>query len=382
MKGVLTKEQKCSIFGNIKEIYEIHKGLEMELNKLIQTYPLVNATGSVFLKIAPSLKIYSEFANCFKYSMDTLLFCEKNNKNFQSFVQKQSNISGKIITIFIYLFNLFFIFFIYLIIFLLIFFFFFENKGYPLSMLILLPINHINNFNLILEEISWHTPTEMIGYSEIVDIVSIMNATSQHIANSLANSKTRSEIQELLKKMSNPKEFPSDTNQMTFLEKLEVVIEENTPENKKTKNPGFIYLFSEKLFIFYTKKNFLSLREILPLDQLSIEFISVDDLNKQFSLSLSINKKVTFLALGFDFNKKYEWNILLQNSISSCQKDRVFGVPLSQLWDRKDTVDFIPSVIRNVIEEISSDENSKIYLSIFLIFYFIFIFIYFIFFYF
>ena len=70
----------------------------------------------MFLQISHHFSRYGEYANAFKSSTDMLSQCEKENKNFQIFLEKKS-----------------------------------EETGYPLSVLLVLPINQLNTYKQILE---------------------------------------------------------------------------------------------------------------------------------------------------------------------------------------------------------------------------------------
>ena len=296
----------------------------MEISTLLESYPLINNVGTSFLKFAESFKLYGEYANAFQSSMDVLGSCESTNKPFNSFLEKQTELS-----------NL------------------------PLSTLLSLPINHVNTYKMLIEDICVNTPPNLPGYPDLVNAVSVFSATTEFVANRLAGSKNRAEIDFVARKISQPKDFVLKASDLTFVDKQECTIEDCL-DPKKSKFSSLLVLFSESLLILRVKKTSYSVKEMRQLEDLRVDTSTVSDppsTNKLFSINLFFQNTQLYSFLFTDVYKRNNFFEQVQSAISGCLKDRIYGREISELWERKDTIEFIPQLIRSIVEHISSDEK-------------------------
>ena len=93
-----------------------------------------------------------------------------------------------------------------------------------------------------------------------------------------------------------------------------------------------------------------------------------------YAFSIKDKNKKKYNVWIPDSNKRKTWFDLLQKQILFSQKDRIFGRPLNELWERNDTVNFIPAIVKNIIEYISSDEKCNFFFFFFFSFFFFFFF--------
>ena len=120
-------------FSNIKEIQNVHKILQIELQKVEENFPWVDEIGTVLIKIAPHLKVYGEYVNNFKTASDVLQRNLENNKKFQIWItEREQQFSNKLMEL-------------------------------GLRSLLSLPINHLNTYQYHLKLMTENTPLDHLG---------------------------------------------------------------------------------------------------------------------------------------------------------------------------------------------------------------------------
>ncbi|KAJ8409456.1 hypothetical protein AAFF_G00228570 [Aldrovandia affinis] len=85
---ILAQEEIKTIFGSIPDIYDVHKRIKADLEKLLIDWSEENSVGNIILKYSKGLaKAYPQFVNFFEMSKQTIVRCERLKPRFHAFLK-------------------------------------------------------------------------------------------------------------------------------------------------------------------------------------------------------------------------------------------------------------------------------------------------------
>ena len=217
-----------------------------------------------------------------------------------------------------------------------------------------------------------------------------IDAVTVFIGDSLATSSNRAKIVDLQKKTVFPKNYSvSKRNKLLSKEKFTIIY-------KKKKVIAEIFLFDKLLIVAKLKKgeNY-SIKNEINLETLEVvdELFPAGEMEKKGYTSVVISysgdnlnpENKTAQRIFFytkEISLKSSFSESLRSAMNNCQKDRVFGKPLSDILKRSDTVNGIPFIVKNIVESLMkggklATEGLFFFFLFYSYFYFIFILFYF-----
>ena len=361
---IISPEEIDIIFSNLIEIKKIHQIVEEEFKDIENLYPFVDGIGIKINKIAPFLTVYGDYVTNFQSATELLIESMEKNSKFEKFVlEKEKEIEM-------------------------------EENHISLRSLLSLPINHLTIYQLHLKLFIKHTPQNHLNYKDLEIAFNTMDATTNFIADNLANSPNRARITKIQKRIIDPKEYKLPQQKLIYQENMIMVCEN---KNKK-KRSSLIILFSQSIVFFEIKKNdALCLLQSFDLEDIEIteeRGINLELEKKGFSsfsitlntessidllqpksrtlspskssmtLSLSGNLKSSLLSsplrekkLKYSFfteniKTKIYWIEGIRKAISTCNKEAYFSKPLQEILKRSDSKEGIPFLIKNTVESL------------------------------
>ena len=224
------------------------------------------------------------------------------------------------------------------------------------------------------------------GYKDLENAFRTIDAVTVFIGDSLATSSNRAKIVDLQKKTVFPKNYSvSKRNKLLSKEKFTIIY-------KKKKVIAEIFLFDKLLIVAKLKKgeNY-SIKNEINLETLEVvdELFPAGEMEKKGYTSVVISysgdnlnpENKTAQRIFFytkEISLKSSFSESLRSAMNNCQKDRVFGKPLSDILKRSDTVNGIPFIVKNIVESLM--KGGKLATEgLFFFFFFILIFILFLF---
>ena len=336
-KSVLSSSDTKTLFSNIEEIADVHVMLGGGLSDIQEKFPSIDEVGTFLMKMAPQLKVYGKYVNNFKTATDILQKNLESNKKFQQFIAEKEQTAPKLI------------------------------QDIPLKSLLSLPVNHLNTYQYHLKLLTEHTPPGHKGFKDLENAFRMMDAVTQYIGDSLAGASNQAKIAELQKRIIAPKNYVlAKQNKLLQREKFLV-------QTKKDKYNGYLVLFDKCLLVCKLKKDNLSVKHDINLEhtEISDEVTPVGEADKkglfciviQYSedhLNLEVNSVEKISLYCEKILTKHFWLDELRNAVNNCQKDRIFGKPLRDIFQRTDTVNYIPFIVKQTVEALLKDDKIKV----------------------
>lgn len=324
-KTGLGQKEILAIFGNIQNVLEVHNTFFHKLDKLKDiNWPFISDLGYLFAQTLPQYQCYGPYVHNFKFAMDTLDVLESKDKGM-ALLDECTNRFDK-------------------------------SGASSLRMLLSQPLNHINSYELILEEYISLTPPEEKDHLELLQVVEVIRETSSYIRESLAQADNKANF---LSIQSRLKKFDGELYQP----KREYITEGGRGmvlyEGSKKQGPAFLFIFSDIMVVAKTLSKGYEFKYLVYFRDVEAKDTNDSTNESLVSCGLELSDPQQSFQLCFaDPGEKANWASLIRRLISENQVNRVFGVPLEELYQKgtdkltKDRDYLIPTVVFKLIEYI------------------------------
>eukprot|EP00004_Rigifila_ramosa_P019961 TRINITY_DN5151_c0_g1_i1.p1 TRINITY_DN5151_c0_g1~~TRINITY_DN5151_c0_g1_i1.p1 ORF type:complete len:807 (+),score=217.63 TRINITY_DN5151_c0_g1_i1:35-2422(+) len=314
---ILTPQDIKHIFGEYEKIYEVHKGLLEKFEEMMKPWPFItNKVGSILAQHISQFSVYQDYVTNFDFALKTLDTCHTNNDRFSLFVENaELSLKG----------------------------------GMSMQAFLSIPLNQINQYELLLLKIEEKTDQSRVEAGEMQDLLqmlTVMKQTADNVRTCLGESGDRAEVLSVLRRLTNTEEIEP------HLSKFKKLLKEGDVtaiEGKKGDGRRLIMfpgvLISAKLSGKDQQGHTLyRFRSLLFLDNLvsAREIPDVHGFSQVIELNFDLNP--VLFSTHSELEKK-NWLLLFNKFLEEKRLARVFGVPLDILCQQTE----IPAIFSRCV---------------------------------
>eukprot|EP01103_Thecamoeba_quadrilineata_P004949 TRINITY_DN14812_c0_g1_i1.p1 TRINITY_DN14812_c0_g1~~TRINITY_DN14812_c0_g1_i1.p1 ORF type:complete len:1201 (+),score=290.37 TRINITY_DN14812_c0_g1_i1:68-3670(+) len=329
-KPILTEPEIESIFGNIDSILEVHLKLYRHLMSLQTNWPNIDGIGQIFLRVAPSFKEYGKYVQHIILAINTLKLLQSQKEKFSNFLHQKG-----------------------------------EATETELLNLLMMPLNHIGEYQSLLMRLMEVTPTTTSDYVHQPLAHAVMDETSKFIKKQLVMG-DESPLDDIAKRIKKSPIKIEEDKRRKFLK--EGPAQATTPDKPK-RFQAYLFLFDDFLLICKgsVKPPYKFIMKVdLPATMMEIpKHTNTPNVpNRRSTVSQTMNLNLTFegqkIVLSWTVLSEFrDWCTHLGDQIAIQQKKRVFGVNLAKIdLDFTDGLPtFVVLIIRHLYHNAMSTEG-------------------------
>eukprot|EP01102_Stenamoeba_stenopodia_P019343 TRINITY_DN7286_c0_g2_i1.p1 TRINITY_DN7286_c0_g2~~TRINITY_DN7286_c0_g2_i1.p1 ORF type:complete len:727 (+),score=180.47 TRINITY_DN7286_c0_g2_i1:151-2331(+) len=355
-RPVMEPQDMASIFCNIEVISQTHAQILESLKELTSDWPFVDGIGKAFLKIAPSLKVYGVYVQNFKLAMDVLDRLGQAKGRWKAFLDSKkepakaapksqflgvtASISG-------------------------------SNRSTvspsasvsnsssansipssaprDLKELLRMPLDRIQKYESFLQDIEHTTPPDHRDWQDIVSASALMKQTSAFVQQSLDQADQRAKILGVQRRLVG---YEGPLNLLDGKRKFcceGFVVQTTTSANKAKTAKRYLFLFNNLLIITKHVKQGYQVKKQLPISAGDEVQGLPDTPSSKFNFSFT-HQKEKFVFSAKTNEEKAHWLAMFTVQLKEHDKDRVFGMSLTDLLAKEKRIAQVPKIVEDVFK--------------------------------
>lgn len=309
--GPISTKDVDGIFGNFESILAMHIATKQSFAQMLDHWPCIDGrVGLFFLRMIPTLEVYSEYVTAYPKASVALTMLQKNDKAASAITGIHRNAKFDLALA--------------------------DGKKEKAKVLTLeeylrLPLERISKYVASLSNIQKHTPAGHDDAEALEEACAILAQTAETITNSLKQAAAAAEVQSVQQRLQGIDESLLK-NRATLLREGPVVL-----HDAKEQRQRYLLLLDNLLVIAKEKDSKLKYKSHAELKE-----VTVADIRDTKMFDLQINKKSHKFEAP-SAGDKLRWMKDLEFLTITC---KVFGVELDEVLSRENHRSDIPFVVQ------------------------------------
>lgn len=362
-KPLMETQDMAIVFCNIETIFSTHTKILESLKELTNDWPFVDGIGKLFLRIAPSLKVYGVYVQNFKLAMDTLdRLAQTKGGRWKAFVdakKEPAKPSGGKLSAF---------------------------KGSVIGStsaqrsaaaaaaaaaaalasnaiqdrdirdLLRMPLDRISKYESFLHAIEQSTPPDHPDLQDIVSASALMKQTCAFVAQSLEQADHRAKIlgvQRRLVGYEGPLNLLEAKRFFCFEGSATVTV---AKAQKTTVSKRYLFVFNNLVIITKHIAKGYQVKKLLHLSSDDDILDQPDTPNAKHNFIL-LHGGIKYQIAAKSSEEKAQFLASLTVSLQQQKRDRVFGIPLADLLEREGRQNGVPKVVEDIVNYFDSHQE-------------------------
>eukprot|EP01090_Pellita_catalonica_P009409 TRINITY_DN2047_c0_g1_i1.p1 TRINITY_DN2047_c0_g1~~TRINITY_DN2047_c0_g1_i1.p1 ORF type:complete len:651 (-),score=72.61 TRINITY_DN2047_c0_g1_i1:19-1743(-) len=324
-KHLLSDKEITNVFGNIEEILRMHIEMLNLFSKVRDKLPVVEDLSTIFLTMAPLLKVYGNYVNNFGSSTSLLLSCQKRDKVSAFLKQRKRELE-------------------------------LSGQNLSLSALLCMPFNHIPSYAHCIKKIVDATPDDDKERASMMHCQVLITQTADFIDHRMSRAEKDQAIKRVERRLSRRAgSLLVGERELVKEGKCTITRLVATPAYKINPKgePGYFFAFTDLLIVaIFDKKDkrvTQSKAALTEIAQLRFDKTVVVEMGST-EVRLTRGPK---LEMEFSFangSAKSAWLLTFAELIGNYEDKRIFGVDLAKLCAL--SKDNIPAIMKLLIKHL------------------------------